>query len=595
MVYGEQSMRAGMNPCHGRMIAFSGFGAGSVAKMIGILGLVLLLNGSAFAEFFVSPIILRQQVTPGRRNVRIKFQLENNGRNTTETVSLRIADLTQDENGVWTEVRPDDPNNTVDVSTLRSCKDWLMCPVAQATLDPYQMVPVEMQANIPAGTRGFYFAALVAETAPREMSIDGYTSMMSVQYVVPIILEAQTIPMPAQVSLTGVHLKYVAPTVEEPAAKVIASMDVVNKGGTYSRLQGQIRIWRMSEKGYWVKAANVTLPDNGIIPGITLNLKQDIGILLPSGRYKVEGYLFVDGRRGNAINDELDFVGDVRVVDTRGQAPIDLDKDDLFIDVIPGSTRQGTIQVGNGSEDPISVTAEFILPEHMLHAQMGDIKGDDLGCVDWVTVQNPQFTLQKYGKRNLSLVVRMPPTATQYSNYYGTLRLHATYEDGTPAGVKTANVCIRNGKVAGRNVIDGRTLSIAVASPGRYYMTANFLNGGVTHVTPKCKGVLTGPGDVIYKQFLMDSEAAGQNGILLPFESRTYTGVLDVSDLPDGVYRLTAALQYVGRNAQGQQVVENSQNQVLIEVLEENGQRIAKYAEWDKAPDGKRGKVTLKL
>jgi hypothetical protein len=557
--------------------------------------LVLLLNGSAFAEFFVQPIILRQQVTPGRRNVRIKFQLENNGRDTTETVTLRIADLTQDENGVWAEVRPDDPNNTVDLSSLRSCKDWLTCPVAEATLDPYQMVPVEMQANIPAGTRGFYFAALIAETAPREMSIDGYTSMMSVQYVVPIILEAQTIPMRADVSLTGVHLKYIEPTVEEPAAKVIASMDVVNKGGTYSRLQGQIRIWRMSEKGHWVKAANVTLPDNGIIPGVTLNLKEDIGILLPSGRYKVEGYLFVDGRRGNAINDEFDFVGDVRVVDTRGLAPIDLDKEDLFIDALPGAARQGTILVGNGSEDPISVMAEFILPEHMLHAQVGDIKGDDLGCVDWVAVQNPQFTLQKYGKRNLSLIVRMPQTATQYSNYYGTLRLHATYADGTPAGMKTANVCVRNGKVAGTNVIDARQPSIAVASPGRYWMTASFLNGGVTHVTPKCKGLLTGSGDVIYKQFLMDSEAPGQDGILLPFESRTFTGVLDVSDIPDGVYRLTAVLQYVGRNAQGQQVIENSQNQVLVEVLEENGQRVAKYAEWNRAPDNKPSKVILKL
>ncbi len=578
------------------MIAFSGFGAGSVARIIGVLGLVLLLNGSAFAEFFVQPIILRQQVTPGRRNVRINFQLENNSRDTTETVTLRIADLTQDENGVWTEVRTDDPNNTVDLSSLRSCKDWLTCPVATATVDPWQRIPITMMGNIPAGTRGYYFAALVAETAPREISIDGYTSMMSIQYVVPIILEAQTIPLQAQVSLTGVHLKYVGPTVEEPAAAVIASMDVVNKGGTYSRLQGQIRIWRMSEKGHWVKAANVTLPDNGIIPGVTLNLKENIGILLPSGRYKVEGYLFVDGRRGNAINDEFDFVGDVRTVDTRGLAPVDLDKDDLIIDAIPGATRQGTIMIGNGSEDPINVAAEFILPEHMLHAINGaGIKGDDLGCVDWVTVQNPQFTLQKYGKRNLSLVVRMPATATQYSNYYGTLRLHVAYEDGTPAGMKTANVCIRNGKVAAANVIDGRTLSIAESTPGRYYTTTNFLNSGVTHVTPKCKGILTGAGDVIYKQFLMDSEAAGQTGILLPFESRTYTGVLDVSDIPVGTYRLTAILQYVGRNAQNQQVIENSQNQLIVEVLEENGQKKATYAEWDRAPDGKRGKVTLKL
>jgi hypothetical protein len=58
---------------------------------------------------------------------------------------------------------------------------------------------------------------------------------------------------------------------------------------------------------------------------------------------------------------------------------------------------------------------------------------------------------------------------------------------------------------------------------------------------------------------------------------------------------LTAILQYVGRNAQNQQVVENSQNQLLVEVTEENGQKTAKYADWANAPDGKPGKVTLKL
>ena len=70
-----------------------------------------------------------------------------------------------------------------------------------------------------------------------------------------------------------------------------------------------MRIWQQTQ-GHWRKTADLTLPENGIIPGVTLNLKQDLGVLLPNGKYKIEGYLYVDGRRGNGVNKEIDFAGD---------------------------------------------------------------------------------------------------------------------------------------------------------------------------------------------------------------------------------------------------------------------------------------------
>jgi len=342
----------------------------------------------------------------------------------------------------------------------------------------------------------------------------------------------------------------------------------------------------------------VRLPDNGIIPGVRLTLKQDLGVLLPSGKYKIEGYLWVDGRRGNGVNKELDFVGDKVASGNGGMAPIDLDKESVFIDVTPGATRTGQLTVGNGSEDPVDVAVEFILPEHMLHVVNGSgIKGEDLGCAEWVTVQPPQFTLQGYGRRTLNLIVRMPATATQYSNYYGTIRLHVTYRDGSPGGMKTIHVCLKNGKATATNVISPMSISFAGLTPSRYLVTSSFLNNGVTHVTPRCKGILTPVGELEakYQQFLMSSEASRQTGIFLPFETRTFSGVLDVSDIPVGLYRLTSIMEYVGRNAQGQISAENPQNQMLIEVVEQDGQKSAKFAEWEKAPAGSRTKVNIKL
>ena len=68
-----------------------------------------------------------------------------------------------------------------------------------------------------------------------------------------------------------------------------------------------------------------------------------------------------------------------------------------------------------------------------------------------------------------------------------------------------------------------------------------------------------------------------------------------MSDIPVGAYRLTAVLEYFGRNTQSQAAVDNPQNQVLIEVYEQGGQKAARVAPWDQAPDGKVGKTIIQL
>ena len=434
MVYGKRSMQADANLSENRTKGLDGVGSKPLAKILATTLVVLLLASSAFGDFLVQPIMVKQKVSPGKRGVRLGLHLENLSRDTPEVVSLRLAELTQNSSGVWTEVRADDPQNPVDLSSLKSCRDWLTCETQSAQLAPFQRTPVTIVANIPPGIRGFYFAALIAETIPREMVVNGMTSMTTLQYLVPIILEAATTPGQHDVKLTNVGLTYVAPTLDNPNAAVLGFLEIANNGATYSRLQGTMRVWRQSPRGHWIKAAEVTLPDNGIIPGVKLNLTQDLGVLLPSGKYKMEGYLMVDGQRGNAISEEFDFEGDRRVVDVRDLATIDLDKEELSVDVLPGSIRQGSIMVGNGCEDPITVKAEFILPPHMFNVISGQgVRGEDLGCADWATLQPSEFKLNGYGRRNLNLIIRTPATATKYSHYYGTLRLHATYQDGSTA------------------------------------------------------------------------------------------------------------------------------------------------------------------
>ncbi len=585
MVYGKQSMRTRGNlvKCRaGGLVCLTG-------RITAAAVIVLLAGSSAFGDFLVQPITLRKQVYPGRQ-IPLEFKVENLSRDTTEEVSLRLGELTQDANGVWNEIDPNNPRG-IDLTKLRSCKNWLECDVESVVVDPFQVVPITMMATIPAGTRGFYFAVLIASTAPRQVEIDGTGALIALRYLVPIVLEVQGVPLQHQVELTDLDMVYHPATLNRPTAAVVASMSIKNKGGTYSRLAGVVRVFQESG-GNWRRIADLKLPATGIIPNVSLSLKRDVGTLLPSGKYRMEGYLYVDGRRGGAAQKEIDFQGNDRVVDPRTIAPIHVDKEDLLIDVVPGAGRGGTVMVTNESEDPVTVTVEFVLPPHMRNLMSGrGVRGDDLSCVDWVIVRPEEFTLPRYGRRSVNLNVRMPTTIAECPNYYGTLRLHATHDDGSSAGMKVVNVCLTNTKAARTNEVGGEWLSLSEATPGRYVVSARFFNGGVTYVYGRCRGLVTGSGDNIYRQFLM--EDTGEGGILLPFEKRTFSGVLDVSDIPVGFYRLTAVLEYA--NGPKQAAAENAQKQSLIEVYEQGGQKAARNAEWSQAPDGKKGTTVIKL
>lgn len=589
MVFGKRSMRAGTNLFADQMRSMACSGSRSWARIIGITTIVLLAGNCAFADFLVQPIIIKRQVHPGKQ-VQIEFRVENLSSDTTEQVSLKLSDLTQSVHGMWQQVDPNDPNNTVDVSKLKSCKNWLRCDTASVQVDPFQAVPVNLIATIPGGTRGYYFAALIAETAPRQVDLNGAGALVGLQYIIPIVLECQGVPLQHNVQLTDVGLKYYPATLERPNPAVYASMTIVNNGGTYSRLQGVLRVQQQVDNN-WRRVADLKLTPCGIIPGVTLKLNEDVGTILPSGKYRVEGYLYVDGRRASGFQNEIDFEGDRRIVDPRTSAPIDLDKDSLFLDVVPGASRGGSVLVTNVCEDPVTVNVELVLPSHMQNVAVRGIRGNDLSCAEWARLMPSEFTLQRYTRRNVNVNVKVPATATDSSNYYGTLLFHTTYADGSPAGTKAVNVCLTNTRAQAVHQIDTELFTLAQSTPGRYIATSTFLNGGATYCDPRCRGIVTAPGDAKIYQFLMES--SGQTNVFTPFEKRTFSGVMDVATIPVGKYRLTAAL--VQANAQDQLVSENAQNQIIIEVYEEAGQKMARVIGFDQAPDGKVGRTLIKL
>jgi len=537
----------------------------ALGRIIGTAAILLLASSSAFGQFLVQPMRIQAPVEPARR-FSYEVVLENLSTVTTETISLSLMDLTQDPNGIWREIPAGDPNGGT--SALRSCVSWLSLEKDVVEVTPFGRVPLKLIIKTPSGRRGYYFAAVLAQSAPRTELVEGMTTMTILQYIIPVILEVSGRPMRHKVDLNDVGLEFQSQTATRPAATMVA-MDIENIGGTFSRLQGFARVFG-EWGGHWRKIMQVQFPETGIIPGVKLHLRQDVGRALPSGKYKVEGYLYVDAQRSGRVEKELEFKGDPRVMTVHAEVALDLSPREVFIETIPGATRGDSLTVANASEEGVTITTELMLPEHMAQiVNARGVPGEAYGCVDWVTVEPRQFTLRGYGRQNLKIIARMPDSAAELPNHYAMIRLHATYADGEEGGMAKARVCVKNRKATGTTQIDSMMLTLSELSAGRYLTTARFLNNGDTHVQPRCRAILTTvPEDTARKRFIMSSEEYDQTGILLPLDTRNFSGVLDVTDVAPGTYRLTAILEH----DQGGAV----QDQRGIEVTEEGGQKVVK-------------------
>ncbi len=541
-----------------------GFMAGrtGIARIIGILTIMLLTGSSAFGQFVVQPMKLLVPAPPGRR-VPVQVMLENTTRDTVQDVSLRLADITQDANGIWQAIEPDaqvvnGPNGTpmvnvgtesypnlVDISKLRSCQSWVRLTRTQVAIRPLNREPVQLIIDVPSGTRGYYCAALLAQAKLGPQEIQGVMSDVVLEFVVPIIVQIQGAVERQAVQLTDVGLEF-RPQDERAEAATLVTLSVKNDGGTYSMLRGYARVWGQFG-GHWRKIADREFSgDISIIPGAEFRMKTDVGCALGTGDYKVEGYLFVDGGKGAAFSKELSFPGDPRVRgQVKGLGALDLDPMEVIMDVQPGQTRSTTLLVVNAYDEPVDVTVGVGLPDQMVDKATGDMRGDQFDCSAWLKVEPKTFRLDGKGRTNLKILAEMPDDAAN-PNYYAMIRLHARHvADGQEAGRTDSRICIQNKKTPGSIRIEPFPLRLAELTPSRYSVVAQFGNYGSTHVQPSCRAYVSAvPSNEVVKRFSLSNDVLSQGGLLLPLETRNFRGVMDISGLAPGTYRLTIMLTH---------------------------------------------------
>ena len=499
-----------------------------------------------YGRFTVSPMKIEAQITPGRQ-IQAVVNIQNLDPNSAYTFDLTLVELSQSKDGEWMIVDPNlvnDPNAPefgFDLKRLNSCSSWVRLGSNTVTAQPSQLAPIEVTIRVPPRQRGFHTAGILAAIRSRPDITD---MAVTVRFLIPVVVEVETRPMRPKIEATSVGLNFHPRGLNRPST-TMAIMGIENNGGTFSNYKPIVRIYAFS-KNRWHIITTTELPEGRIIPGAILEREVDIQRSLPSGTYKVLGELYVDGRRTKPIERVFEFEGDPSVTAVRADAPLDLRPLDLTIDCSPGSLRSQTITVYNASDDAVHVQTASGLPYQLKQLVKGNLVGSDLDCTGWLEITPKNFTLPgRGGRQNVQVVAKLPAGAI-HPCYYSLLALWATYPDGQKAGFKTANIFLNNNVVPMEPAVDGTSIRLQELSESKYLVTATFSNLKSVHFKPlsvragliptEGTGALTVPRTSVY--------LSGNPSPMLPFETRTFSGDLDLSNLPAGRYILTGRLEY---------------------------------------------------
>ena len=561
------------NRTHGGLVSASvggmSFRGCGLLWMVMIGASLFLSAGSAlgqYGSFTITPIKVEAQITPGK-TIQTVLNIQNLDPNSVHTIDLTLVELSQSPEGDWMIIDTNDPNSFTDpnspayqfdVRRLSSCRSWIRLNSNAVTLAPSQFAPVELSIKVARGQKGFHTAGILATIRPRpDVRIP-----VSVRFLVPVVVEVETRAIRTKIQSTDVGLEYVPASAvsADVQATTLVTMDIQNDGGTLSRLKPIARVSAFS-KNRWHLVTTAEFDEKRIIPGAMLRLKADIHKTLPSGKYKIQGELYVDGRRTKRIEKILDFQSDPRITRVAADAPLDIKPLDVTIDCSPGSLRAETFTVYNASDETVHVQTAKGLQPQLQQKVLDNVKGADLDCTNWLQISPENFTLPGGGGRKKIRVVANLPANAMLPCYYSLLALWATYPDGQRAGYRTANVFVRNSNISAEPGALGLYVKLNELEESKYFVSATFRNVRTPSFKPLSfkAGVIPTTGAAAMTVPRLSTYLAGDPSPMLPFEDRTFVGDLDFSTVPAGRYYLTGRLEYApGQIARPTRVIDVS-------------------------------------
>jgi hypothetical protein len=524
---------------------------------------IFVSGGSAFGQlggFVVQPMKLDIAALSGRV-FETALGLQSFDPNQIHTVDISIIEMSQWEDGQWRII---EPNDDFDTSKLSSCSRWISLERETVEIPLMGSAYIKVRVRVPRRTRGFYAAGLLVSLRPRPDLAANVA--VNVRFLIPVLVEVQGRPLRHKIELGDMELEFTEARQGRPATTHVL-MNIDNKGGTRSNLKGFAQIKGFLD-GHWRQITTTEFRGTRIIPGAKLRLRSNLERSLPSAKYRVSGWLYIDGRRAQRIMKEIDFAGDTSVTKLVTDSPLDLLPSAVSISALPGATRMAAIKVYNASDESVNVQTAIGLPRTLKGVTFGDLKGIDLDCTEWLKIEPQKFALRSHTQQSIRIIAKMPDTVSaSLPCYYALLGLYSTYADGQRAGVTTANICVANKNISVEPFVYGMTLRPALKEGSEYYIVARFGNFGSIHFTPiRCRVAVVDPTTSMPR--VITSLSSFKTGMMLPFEARDFSGVIDFSRVPVGIYRLAVELRY------GPALMQMADKQIGIRVMAQGGQKV---------------------
>lgn len=474
--------------------------------------------------FMVEP--MRMDLKAAAGNVfQVPLSIRNTGGESAQAVQVSLVELSQHSNGGWAW-RP--VSTEAEAVSHQSSLAWTSIDQSNVEIEPLAPAEVLLRFEPPRNARGAYFAALLVETPIPEGSTG---VVVRTRFLIPIIVEIEGRPVRQNVLLEDVSMSYDQADGRDPTTNTL--LRITNAGETLSRVTANVRVERRNGDN-WRVVTQFEMRERSIIPGITLDLAQDLERRLPSGEYRLSGEVQVDGRRLPPLLKEISFVGDPTVDVVAYDTELRLTPEMVQMDIVPGATRTTILRIENPGADAVTVDLGAATPRGLLGVRLGDLVGAELSAEPWTKVQPSQFTLRGGASQNVRVVSTIPADAELHANYYADLVLSGTYVDGQGAGNKSSVIHLVNQAmpIARQGLIEA--FSLAESAPDVFAVQVRFVNTGNAHVEPLARAVLTTP----QGQTVRSAVLTGAAGMLLPLGQRMFGGEVDFSDVAPGIYGL---------------------------------------------------------
>lgn|GEM_PF-3237522 len=458
------------------------------------------------------------------------LELRNNHSSGSDVVDMKIIYLSQDLSGY--QGIEQEKMTSGDLQKFPSCLSWIRLQgPTHLTLQALSKQSVVLRVTVPNGVKGFFGAVLEIDSKDSRPT----TGLKTIfRFIIPILFQIEGSSAKKQGVVVDGAAGFSVATKTRPAGTLVSCM-VKNGGNVLARYSGTANLFQLIN-GRKRKIITANFDERRIIPNATVALSFFSPKPIPSGTYRIESAMVMEGIKLPAFSKDIEVLGDPSVKNAAADIEMSISPDPLQFDVVSGATRGLPFKVQNSGADPIVVDAIVSTPRSMVGVVGPLGTSDSFTLEPWCTQPITGVTINPGQERTLRILVSIPEGKLPNPYYFGELTVSAKSLEGVPVGSSSITMIARCKGVDSLTSIKSESnTSLAQLKPNIYGFTTPFRNFGNADIQPEFDAKIM---DQAGLNPLMGLDAGESPKHILPLQPFRSNGTLDASLLKPGIYLL---------------------------------------------------------